>query len=53
MTIKRVLGWLVAAFVIYAIYKTPGQAADAANRIWDIIQNAFTSLTRFFNGLSD
>lgn len=45
--------WLVIAFVIYAIYNTPGRAANAADQIWDIITQAFDSLTQFFRALTN
>ena len=52
VTVKRVLFWLVIAFVIYAIYNTPGRAANAADQIWDIIKHAFNSLVAFFGSLT-
>lgn len=49
--LKRILGWVVLAFVIYAIVKSPTQAADIARTAWNILAQGVTSIFAFFNAL--
>lgn len=48
---RKILGWLLIAFVVYAIYKQPHQAAIIASSIWHILLNALTSIGAFFSTL--
>lgn len=49
--VKKVLIWLLIAFVIYAILTTPNRAADIVIAVWDVVATAFTNLLRFFDAL--
>lgn len=49
--VKKVLLWLLLAFIIYAIFTSPDQAATIVRTVWDILVQGVTSLGRFFNVL--
>lgn len=49
--VKKVLWWIFIAFLIYAVFTSPNQAAGIVRTIWDIIVAAFNSLFTFFNAL--
>ncbi|WP_172669690.1 hypothetical protein [Arsenicicoccus sp. oral taxon 190] len=49
--IKKVLLWLLVAFLIYAIIVSPDRAADIVRTVWDILVQAVQSLGRFFDKL--
>lgn len=48
---KRLLQWLIVAFVIYAIFTSPGRAGDIVHTAWDIIAQAGKSLGAFFDNI--
>lgn len=48
---KRLLLWLIVAFVIYAIFNSPGRAGDIVHSAWDIIAQAGKSLGAFFDSV--
>ena len=49
--VKKVLWWLFIAFLVYALFTSPNQAAGIIRSIWDIIVTAFDSLFTFFDVL--
>ena len=49
--VKRIVLWGVLAFFIYAIVKSPAQAADILRTIWDIIVQGVKSIGSFFDAL--
>ncbi|MEO8557397.1 MAG: hypothetical protein ABI474_12085 [Actinomycetota bacterium] len=49
--VKKIVLWTVLAFFVYAIVKSPGQAADILRTIWDLIVQGFKSLGSFFDAL--
>lgn len=51
MKLKKILLWTLVAFFIYALYKSPSQAADIVQSAWDILVQAFASIGSFFNSL--
>lgn len=51
--IRQVLWWLLAGFLIYAIVTSPNQAADILASVWDIIEQGFRNIGRFFEALID
>jgi len=48
---RKVLWWLLAGFLIYAIVKSPAQAADMVRTGFDIIAQGFQSIIKFFDAL--
>jgi len=48
---KKILWWLVLAFAVYAIFKSPDQAAQIVRTVWDIVVTAFNAIITFFNRL--
>lgn len=49
--VKKILLWILVGFLIYAVFKYPGQAANAVQSVWDFIVQAFKSLVSFFNSI--
>jgi hypothetical protein len=49
--VKKIVLWTVLAFFVYAIVKSPGQAADILRAIWDIIVQGVKSIGSFFDAL--
>ena len=50
--VRRVLLWLVIAFLVYVVYTDPRHAADIVREGWDIVWTAVNRLISFFNRLS-
>ncbi len=50
-TVKKVLLWLLLAFVVYTIVASPGKAAGMARDTFDGISAAGQSLGDFFDAL--
>jgi hypothetical protein len=51
MTTKKVVGWLLAIFVIFFIVTQPSQAADIAHSMWNVIVNVFHGIADFVTSL--
>jgi len=49
--VKKILLWTLVAFLIYAVFKNPSQAANTVQSIWDFLVQLFTSLFDFFNSI--
>lgn len=49
--VKKILLYLVVAFVVYAVVTSPTQAADIVRTAWNIILDGFAALGTFFNSL--
>ena len=49
--IKQVAYLLIAAFLIYAIFKSPDQAASIVRSAWNGIVDGVHAIGRFFNAL--
>jgi len=50
---KKAVGWIVLALVIFYIGTNPGPAADIAEGLGDGIAKVFTSFGTFFADLAD
>jgi hypothetical protein len=50
---KKVIGWIVLALVIFYIGTNPGPAADLAQSIGDGIAEIFRNVGVFFSNLAD
>jgi len=48
---RKILLWFVIAFLVYAIFASPEQAADIVRRAFDGIMAGFQALGRFFDSL--
>ena len=51
MKMKRVLFWLMIAFIVYAVFTSPTQSADIVRTAWDIIVQGVQSIAAFFDSL--
>ena len=49
--VKKVVLWVVLAFMIYAIFTNPTRAADIVGNVWGLIVDGFNAILRFFNAL--
>jgi hypothetical protein len=49
--VKKILLFILVAFLIYAVFKYPSLAADFVQNIWDFFVQLFESLFSFFNSL--
>ncbi len=49
--VKKIALWTVLAFFVYAVVKSPGQAADILRTIWDIVVQGVKSIGSFFDAL--
>ncbi|HEY8883076.1 MAG TPA: hypothetical protein VIM47_06720 [Dermatophilaceae bacterium] len=49
--VKKIVLWGVLAFFVYAIVKSPSQAADILRNIWDIVVQGVKSIGSFFDAL--
>jgi hypothetical protein len=51
MTTKKVVGWILAIFVLFFIVTQPNQAADIAHSLWNGIVNIFHGIANFVSSL--
>ncbi len=49
--VRKPLLWLVVAFFVYAIFKSPDQAAGIVNSGWDGLLEGLRAVGRFFDAL--
>ncbi len=49
--VRTISGWVLLAFLVYAVVKSPAQAADMIRTAFDIIGQGFTSIFAFFDAL--
>lgn len=49
--IRQILLWLVIAFFVYAIMKSPAKAGDIVSTAWQIVIDGVTALGKFFDAL--
>ncbi len=49
--VKSIGGWLLLAFLVYAVVKSPAQAADIVRTSFDIIAQGFRAIFSFFDTL--
>lgn len=49
--VKKVGGWVLIAFVVYAIVKSPTQAADIVHTSGDVLGQGVRSIFSFFDAL--
>ncbi len=50
-SIKKIVPITLLVFFVYAIVKSPDQAANLVHNLWDIIVQAFKSIGSFFDAL--
>ena len=49
--LKKPLIWLLVAFFVYAVFRSPDQAADIVRGAWDGIVSGLGSVAAFFDAL--
>lgn len=47
----KILGWIVLIYLVYAIIRSPTQAADVVRGIFEILANGVRSIAAFFDAL--
>lgn len=50
-SVKKIVPITLLVFFVYAIVKSPDQAADLVRTLWDIILQGFKSIGSFFDAL--
>ncbi|MEW1956438.1 hypothetical protein [Kineococcus sp. NPDC059986] len=48
---RRVLWWVLVVFALYAVYRSPDQAASFVRGVGEWLGTAVNSIMSFFNGL--
>jgi large-conductance mechanosensitive channel len=51
VSVKKVLTWLVVAFVVFYVIKSPDQSAQLVRSAGQALGNAASSLAAFFGSL--
>ena len=49
--VRKILGWVLLAYVVYAIIKSPTQAADVVKTSFEILDEGVRSIFAFFDSL--
>ncbi|MEP7193662.1 MAG: hypothetical protein ABI903_12440 [Actinomycetota bacterium] len=49
--VKKIVLWTVVAFFIYAIIKSPDQAANIVQGAWNIVVQGVSSIAAFFDNI--
>jgi hypothetical protein len=49
---KKAVGWIALALLIFYVGTQPGEAADVARGLGDGIKNVFTNVGTFFSELA-
>jgi len=49
--VRKVVTWLVVAFVLYAILTSPEPAANMVGSAWAVVLNGFSNVGHFFDAL--
>ena len=49
--LKKFLGWFLVIFAVYAIFKSPEQAAELVSGAIDGIRELFSALGEFFDAV--
>lgn len=47
--VRKVVIWLVVAFIAYAIFTSPDKSADIVHNIWSILAGGVDKLGTFFD----
>ncbi|WP_432484387.1 hypothetical protein [Kineococcus esterisolvens] len=48
---RRVLGWILVVFALYAVYRSPESAAAFVRGVGESLGTLVNSITAFFDGL--
>ena len=49
--VKKIVPLTLLVFVVYAIVKSPAQAADLVHTLWDIIMQGMRGIGGFFDAV--
>lgn len=49
--LKKFLGWFLVIFALYAIFKSPEQAAELVSGAIDGLREIFSAISRFFDAV--
>ena len=49
--VRRIIGWVLLIYLVYAIIKSPTQAADVVRNIFEILAEGVRSIFAFFDTL--
>ena len=49
--VLKILGWILLIYLVYAIIRSPTQAADVVRGIFEILANGVRSIATVFDSL--
>lgn len=49
--VKKIILWVVLAFIVYAIFTSPTRSADIVHSAWQILSDGVSNLGHFFDGI--
>ncbi|WP_186525980.1 hypothetical protein [Leekyejoonella antrihumi] len=49
--VKKIIIWVVFAFIVYAIFTSPTRSADIVHSCWQILSDGVKNLGAFFNSI--
>jgi hypothetical protein len=49
--VLKIVGWILLIYLVYAIIRSPTQAADVVQGIFQILANGVRSIATFFDSL--
>ena len=49
--VRKILGWVLLIYLVYAIVKSPTQAADVVRTSFDILAEGVRAIGAFFDSL--
>ena len=47
----KILGWILVIYIVYAIIRSPAQAAEVVRGTFEILANGVRSIATFFDSL--
>ena len=49
---RKIIGWLIVAYLVYSVVKSPTQAADVVKTTFQILADGIKSIFAFFDSLT-
>jgi len=49
--VRKIIIWVVFAFIVYAIFTSPDRSADIVHSCWQILTDGVKNMGDFFNSI--
>lgn len=49
--IRKIIVWVLFAFVLYAIFTNPNKSADIVHSTWDLLSSGVQNIGKFFQAI--